>query len=99
MPAHVRPGVRFLDPHRGVIDEDVGPDHVLDRVEYLRMVHQRVGPLVEQVRLALLGKVERMALPALPVFQIGTQLTYLVRREDRHGKCKAVLPVSFDLRG
>ena len=74
VPAHIGRRVRLLDPHRRVIDEDVGPDHVLDRVEHPGMMNQRVRPAIEQVRLALLRVVERMALLLLPIFEIGAHL-------------------------
>ena len=97
VPADMRRRVRLLDPHRRVIDEDVRPDHVLDRVEHPGMVHQRIGPGVEQVRLALLREVERMALPGLPCFEVGAHPAHLVRCENRRGKGETVALVLVDL--
>ncbi len=49
VPGHEARVVRLLDEEVGGPAQDVRPDHVLDRVEDLRVVHQFVGPGEEEV--------------------------------------------------
>src|SRR6185437_7806930 len=66
--------------------------------EHAGMMDQRVGPAVEQVQLALLREIQRMALLSFPMLEIGAQRAYLVGTQNRHGTGEAVPLVPIDLR-
>src|SRR5439155_26389930 len=92
--------VRLLDePGRG-IDQDVGPDQILDRIEYARMAHQRIDPGQEHVAgraPAEIALIDRMAEPMLEPGQPLVALRQFARRQRRKREQVAVMPVLREL--
>src|SRR5205807_9039935 len=92
--------VRLLDePGRG-INEDVASNQILDRVEDLRIAHQRVDPGQEYVARRAPGEVALVDRLAQPVFKAGEPVIafrQLGRRQRREREQVAVTPISRDL--
>ncbi len=40
---------RFLDIHRGVIDQNIGADDIFDRIQHLGMMDNPIRPLEQQI--------------------------------------------------
>src|SRR3546814_10500527 len=76
--------------------QDVGTEHVLDRVEDLRVPHQVGHPGQQQMRLLALMAADVAALARLVGFEVPAAGRGVLGRHRPDGEAIAVLPVSPD---
>ena len=56
VPRNVGFAPRFLDIHRGVIDQNIGADDICDRIQHLGMMDNPIRPLEQQKGFERSGK-------------------------------------------
>ena len=98
VPAHIGRVARVLGPDREMKQPDVGADHVLDRVEHGRMVHDLVDPGEQQVRLEVMALAKLLALRRLEVLHGAPVAPRLVDAERVERIDEALAMILRDLR-
>ena len=87
---------RFLDEEIGRPAQDVRADHVLHRIDDLRVVNQLVRPGEQQVRLVAPVALQRLALDGLVRFERHAVVPRVVGGHDAHRGVVAVALVAGD---
>ncbi|MEC7537948.1 MAG: hypothetical protein VYB59_11720, partial [Pseudomonadota bacterium] len=89
---------RFLDIHRGVLDQNIGADDIFDRIQHLGMMDIPICPLEQQIRLRALRKIEWLSGLGLKSLELGTESSNFRSVQNRNGTEKSVPAVALDSR-
>ena len=89
---------RFLDIHRGVIDQNIGADDIFDRIQHLGMMDNPICPLEQQIRLRALRKIEWLSGLGFKSLELGTESSNFRSVQNRNGTEKSVPAVALDSR-
>ena len=73
-----------------MIDKNVRPDQIFDRVQNARVMHKLVSPVEQQIGFRFLWKVQRMADTVFKGFQVSAEPGYFAAGQNRHRRNKTV---------
>ena len=97
VPDDVMAGLRLLDMHGEVVNEDVGADQVFDRVQHLRVMNDGIGPIEQQVGLRPLREIHLRAAAPFERLQAGPKCPDFRLAQHGHGADEAVVAITPDL--
>ncbi len=82
---------------REVVNEDVRADQVFDRVQYLWMMNDGIGPIEQEVRLRPFREIHLCAVAPFVCLQTGPECPNFCSGQHGHGAHEAVLAITPDL--
>ena len=98
VPTHKGGTVRLFQEQGAVVNQNIGPDQVLYRVQNAWVVRQLISPIEQQVRLGFFGEVNRRAPGRFPGFKLGPRGLRFSSGQHRHRADKAVALIVSHLR-
>ena len=98
VPGHETRAVRLLDEEIGGPAQQIGPKHILGRIDDLGVMHELIHPGEEQVRLVPPVSLKGRPRPGFMLLEATPVVRHLGRRKRRHWEVIAVASIGIDCR-